>query len=141
MKFHHIGIATNDIDKTISKLKKFFDVSNISEIVYDSNQDANLCMVTMSDGIRIELINGKVVENILKKRQYLYHTCYSVENIDEAIEELQKDGAFLVREPRETIFFNNKKVAFLMWDLGLIELINSTESKTSTSKDFIPKNC
>ena len=36
---------------------------------------------------------------------------------------------------------NNKKVAFLMWDLGLIELINSTENKKSTSADFIPKNC
>ncbi len=141
MKFHHIGIATNDIDKTISKLKKFFDVSNISEIVYDANQDANLCMVTMSDGLNIELINGKVVENILKKRQYLYHTCYSVDDIDKTIEELQNDGALLVREPRETIFFNNKKVAFLMWDLGLIELINSTENKKSTSADFIPKNC
>ncbi len=123
MKFHHIGIATNDIEKMISKLKEFFEIKNISEIVYDSNQDANLCMITLNDGIKIELINGKVVENILKKRQYLYHTCYEVNDIDKTINDLLKDGAFLVSEPKEAKLFNNKKVAFLMWDLGLIELV------------------
>ncbi len=124
MEFHHIGIATNNIEESITKLKKFFDVSNVSEVVYDVNQDASLCMVTLVDGIKIELINGQVVKNILKKRQYLYHTCYLVENIDEEIKELEDDGAVLVKEPKEAILFNNKKVAFLMWNLGLIELIN-----------------
>lgn len=124
MKFHHIGIATNNIEESISKLKKFFDVSDISKTVYDVNQDASLCMVTMSDGIKIELINGKVVENILRKRQYLYHTCYLVEDIDKTIKELEEDGAVLVKEPKEAILFDNRKVAFLMWNLGLIELIN-----------------
>ena len=141
MEFHHIGIATNNIENTIKRLKKYLNIIEITETVYDANQDANLCMLTINGGTKIELISGKVVENILKKRQYLYHTCYSVDDIDKTIEELQNDGALLVREPRETIFFNNKKVAFLMWDLGLIELINSTESKTSISTDFIPKNC
>lgn len=124
MKFHHIGIATNDIEKMILKLKKFYDISNISETVYDANQEANLCMLTMRDGLNLELISGKTVEKIIKKRQYLYHTCYTVENIDKTIKELEEDGAVLVREPREAILFENKKVAFLMWDLGLIELIN-----------------
>lgn len=124
MKFHHIGIATNDINKSIEKLKKYFDIKNISDTVYDENQDAYLCMLTMSDGINIELINGKVVENLLKKRQYLYHTCYEVEDIEESIKELEEDGALLIRNPQEAILFNNRKVAFLMWDLGLIELIN-----------------
>ena len=123
MKFHHIGIATNNITETISKLNKYFNIIQESKIVYDANQDANLCMLTLDDNIKIELISGKVVENILKKRQYLYHTCYSVNNIEKAIEDLTADGAFLVREPKEAILFENKKVAFLMWDLGLIELV------------------
>ena len=123
MKFHHIGIATEDIEKSIEKLKKYFDIKEISKIVYDKNQDANLCMLEMSDGIMIELISGGVVSNLVKKRQYLYHTCYSVKNIDEMIEKLTSDGAFLVREAKEAILFNNKRVAFLMWDLGLIELV------------------
>ncbi len=123
MQFHHIGIATNNIKETLNKLQKYFEINSISDIVYDANQEANLCMITLSTGENIELISGNVVKNLLKKRQYLYHTCYSVENIYKSIEELKKDGAFLVREPKEAILFDNKKVAFLMWDLGLIELV------------------
>ena len=125
MKFHHIGIATEDIDKMILNLKKYFDIKEISDIVYDSNQDANLCMITLEDNIKIELISGNVVSNILKKRQYLYHTCYTVKNIESTIKELINDGALLIRESKEAILFDNKKVAFLMWNLGLIELLES----------------
>ena len=127
MKFHHIGIATIDINNTIKKLKKYFEINDISDVVYDSNQNAYLCMITLKDGTMIELINGEVVANILKKRQYLYHTCYAVENIEKTIENLQNDGAILVKTPQEAILFNNKKVAFLMWDLGLIELVEESE--------------
>ena len=127
MKFHHIGIATDNIEKTLLKLRKYFKIAEVSKVVYDANQDANLCMITLDSGIKIELINGKVVENILKKRQYLYHTCYSVENIEKTIENLQLDGAFLVKEPKKAVLFNNKRVAFLLWDLGLIELLEERD--------------
>ncbi len=125
MKFHHIGIATEDIYKTLEKLKKFFNIKNISEVIYDKNQNANLCMIMLDDGIMIELISGDVVANIVKKRQYLYHTCYSVANIEKTIKDLIDDGAFLVKEAKEAILFDNHKVAFLMWDLGLIELLEN----------------
>lgn len=123
MKFHHIGIATENIDKMVEKIEKYFEVSDVSKTVYDEQQDADLCMVTLKDGIRIELITGEVVKNILKKRQYLYHTCYSVKDIDETIEKLVADGAFVVREARKAILFDNRRVAFLSWDLGLMELV------------------
>ncbi len=123
MKFHHIGIATENIDKMVEKIEKYFEVSDVSKTVYDEQQDADLCMVTLKGGIRIELITGEVVKNILKKRQYLYHTCYSVKDIDETIEKLVADGAFVVREARKAILFDNRRVAFLSWDLGLMELV------------------
>ena len=72
MKFDHIGIATNDISVTIEKISKLMKVEDISEIVYDELQEASLCMLTLEGNFKIELIQGKVVENILKKRQYLY---------------------------------------------------------------------
>lgn len=123
MKFHHIGIATENIESELVKLKKHFNILNISEIVYDKNQDAYLCMLTLNDGMMIELISGNVVQSLVKKRQFLYHTCYSVNNINNKINELINEGAYLVSEPKEAILFNNKKVSFLLWDLGLIELV------------------
>ncbi|HIU12387.1 MAG TPA: VOC family protein, partial [Candidatus Onthocola stercorigallinarum] len=52
---------------------------------------------------------------------------YSVKNINETITKLQEDGAFLVSPAKEAILFDNKKVAFLMWDLGLIELLEESD--------------
>ena len=123
IKFHHIGIATENIENTIKYLKNIMNIKNISETVYDRNQDANLCMLTLEGGAKLELVSGKIVEKIVKKRQFLYHTCYETENITEEIEKLKKLGGFIVSEPKEAILFNEKKVAFLMTDLGLMELV------------------
>ncbi len=123
MKFHHIGIATSNIDELIDKISKFMEIKEKSEIIYDELQDAKLCMLTLSDGLNLELIEGKVVENLVKKHQYLYHTCYSVKDIHKTKEELIKEGSFLVRDELPAILFNDKRVAFLMTDLGLIELV------------------
>ena len=123
MKFHHIGIACKDIPEMIEKIKKYMVVKEISETVYDANQEATLCMLKLEDNTNIELITGNIVSNIVKKHQYLYHTCWSVDNIDKTIEELISDGAFLLRKAKEAILFENRKVAFLMWDLGMIELV------------------
>lgn len=123
MKFHHIGIATSNIDELIEKISKYMKISEKSEIVYDKLQDANLCMLTLSDGTRIELISGEVVKNLVKKRQYLYHTCYSVQDITSTVNKFVEDGAFLVKKITPAILFDNRKVAFLMTDLGLIELV------------------
>lgn len=127
MKFHHIGIACESIPTLLNKLKSMINIKNVSDIVYDEKQDADLCMLTLDDGTNIELISGNVVANMVKKRNYLYHTCYSVTNIDEYISKLVSDGAFLVSEPKEAILFNHNRVCFLMWDLGLIELVEEKE--------------
>ncbi|MCH5167148.1 MAG: VOC family protein [Erysipelotrichales bacterium] len=126
MKFDHIGIATNDINETIKKISKFMNIREQSEIVYDELQDASLCMLTL-DNVQIELIQGAIVENILKKRQYLYHTCYSVDNIEEIKEKLVSEGALVISEVKPAILFNMRKVVFLMWDLGLIELVEGEQ--------------
>ena len=123
MKLHHIGIATEDKENLVEYLKQILNIKDISETVYDKNQDANLCMLTLEDGTKLELVSGKVVEKIVKKRQFLYHTCYETENIEEEIEKLKKLDSFLVSEPKEAILFQNKKVAFLMTNIGLVELV------------------
>lgn len=125
MKLHHIGIATGDIENTKKYMQNLFNIENISETVYDANQDARLCMLRMTDGTQIELIQGKVVEKLVKKRTLLYHTCYEVKDMEKQIEDLVAQGSMLVSEPKEAILFGNKRVAFLTSNLGLIELVEA----------------
>jgi len=123
MRFHHIGIATADIPKMQEYLGKFASISHITDTVYDEQQDASLCMVTLKDGTDIELISGHQVERLVKKRNFLYHTCYEVADIEQKIADFVENGAMLVSEPKPAILFDNKRVAFLMTELGLVELV------------------
>ncbi len=123
MKFDHVGIACEDINVLVTKLRKFMNIVDVTEIVYDELQDAYLSMITLDNNTKIELISGNIVANVVKKRQFLYHTCYKVENLEKIMKDLIDDGAVQVSEIKPAILFNERRVVFLMWDLGLIELV------------------
>lgn len=125
LRFHHIGIATKDIEETKTYLNKFFDVKDTTSTVYDEKQSASLCMVTLADGTNIELISGEQVKVMISKRRYLYHTCYETDNIEVAIKEFENAGDMIISEPKEAILFGYKKVAFVMTPLGMIELVEA----------------
>ena len=119
MKFHHIGIATNDIEKSLNFLKNQFKIVSISKKIFDEKQNAYLMLVKTED-MTYELVSGEMVKNLIKKNITYYHICYEVKNLEKAIKQI--DG-ILVSPPKEAILFNNRKVAFLITPLGLIELL------------------
>lgn len=125
MKFHHVGVACKNIQEELESIRKLHKVIEETPIIFDPNQQAELCMVTVEDGLNIEFVSGKPVENLLKKRISYYHICYEVEDIDKTIENLTENGAMLISPPKEAILFNNRKVAFLMLSYGIVELLNS----------------
>ena len=125
MKFHHLGIACKDINNAIKFVEKSFIVVQQSEIIFDFNQNTHLCLLTLDDGTNIELVSGITVEKFVKKRQFLYHTCWEVKNIEKSIENLYQNGAMLISEPKQAKLFNSRRVAFLFSELGIIELLES----------------
>ena len=123
MRLHHIGIAAEKMEDMIAYVTSLFPVDTLSETVYDEKQDAHLCMLTLKDGSRVELVSGPVVEKRVKKRQFLYHTCYETEDLEEAIRAFEERDARVVSEPKEAVLFGMRRVAFLMTDMGLVELL------------------
>jgi methylmalonyl-CoA/ethylmalonyl-CoA epimerase len=123
MKFHHIGVACGNIKEEIESIRKIHEVIDVSTILFDEEQHAELCIIKTKEGIDIELISGEQVANILKKRITYYHLCYETDNIKAEISRLQELGALLVSEPKPAILFGNKLVAFLLVSYGLIELV------------------
>lgn len=123
MKFHHIGVACADIEKTGAFVETVFNVTGKTGVIFDEKQNAYVSILELADGTRIELISGEVVNSFLKKRQFLYQTCWEVKSIDEAIENFVNNGAMLISPPKEAILFNNRRIAFLFTDLGIIELL------------------
>lgn len=125
MKLHHIGVACKNIATEISSISKLHTVTAISATIFDPEQDAELALLTLSDGSRIELIAGKQVESFVKKNISYYHLCFEVDDIYAGIERLTAEGALLISPPKPAILFNNRAVAFLQVSYGLIELLSS----------------
>lgn len=125
MKFHHVGIACANIEEEILNISKIHAVIKQSPIVFDTEQNAQLVMLTLSDGSNLELISGKQVELLVKKRITYYHICFEVEDIYAEIERLINGGAYLISAPKPAILFDNREVAFLNLSYGMIELLNS----------------
>lgn len=125
MKLHHVGVACKNIAAEIASICKIHNVATISATVFDPEQNAELVLLTLTDGTHIELIAGKQVERFVKKNITYYHLCFEVDDIHAEIERLIGEQALLISSPKPAILFNSRKVAFLHVSYGLIELLSS----------------
>lgn len=123
MKLHHIGIATEDIASTTAYLETITEIESKSEVVFDPEQNAMLCMLHVRNGNDIELIQGEVVKKLIKKGQYIYHLCYETDDIEAQIQALTDCGGIVVSSPKKAVLFGDRRVAFLMTEIGLMELV------------------
>ena len=124
LRFHHVGIACRNVRRTLKFITDSHPVKRATEILYDANQKADVCLVTLEDGTSLELVSGEIVANLTKKGMTYYHICYEVDDIDASVDRLTRDRCRLVSGPTEAILFDQRKVAFLYSPMGLIELLS-----------------
>lgn len=128
-KFHHIGVAVKDIDKTAAMYED--GGYEMSDIIFDPVQNVNICWLTKDDMPTVELLepvdeSSPVCKTLEKNGVTPYHTCYVVDNIDDAVADLRKQKYVLVSKPVEAVAIHNCKVAFLHnRHVGLIELVEA----------------
>lgn len=126
-KFHHIGIACFDIEKT-SAIYLTAGYCK-SETRYDPNQNVFICFLSKEGMPTIELLAPKdetspVAQTLKKSGVTPYHFCYEVEDISDAVVRLRKMKYILFTPVVEACAIENRKVCFLMnKNIGLIELV------------------
>jgi methylmalonyl-CoA/ethylmalonyl-CoA epimerase len=127
MEFHHLGVATSDINASI---KIFTNLGFISDgVIFDEIQKVNICFMRKTGHPDIELIEpagdkSPVRDIINKVGTTPYHLCYFTNDIIQEIANLKKDRFILVVKPVEAIAFNNKRICFCYnKDFGLLELV------------------
>ena len=125
MQFHHIGIACSDIASALSSLSSLYEVTSHTPVIYDSLQDAQLCLIRTNNGLTFELVSGGQAIGFIKKHMAYYHVCYTVTDLDAAIEQLTTSGAMLFVPPKPAILFDGRRVAFLMTNIGMMELLEA----------------
>jgi len=125
MKLHHIGIACSEIQEALAELKKIYTVSSVGPVVFDSVQNASLCMVETEHGVNFELVTGDRVSGLLKRKQSYYHLCYEVSDLEAETLVMIAAGAVAITKAEPAVLFDNRRVRFFMTPTGMIELLEA----------------
>ena len=126
-KFHHIGMATNDIEATASIYEQGGYKRSAS--IFDPIQNVNICWLTKEGMPTVELLSpvdekSPVNKTLEKNGVTPYHTCWIVPNIEGAAQQLRKQRYVMVSKPAEAVAFCGSRVAFFFNKaIGLIELV------------------
>ena len=126
-KFHHIGVAVNDIEATSSAYEQ--GGYHRSASIFDPVQNVNICWLTREGYPTVELLapvdeKSPVNKTLEKNGVTPYHTCWIVPNIEEAALKLRKQRYVMVSKAAEAVAFKGSRVAFFFnKSVGLIELV------------------
>jgi len=130
MRLHHVGIVTSDIKSGIQHHKALFNFHPITEIVKDPIQKVAVVLLSgpEAESVPIELIapltDDSPVSNILKERTRLYHLCFLVEDIKEALKNARKYGSIIISRPAPAKLYDGKRIAFIYTpDKYVVELL------------------
>lgn len=131
LRFHHIGIACRDIEKTRGfYLTMGYEASAVTE---DPIQHVRICFLEMQGAPRLELLEP--LDDVSPVKRTLetagvtpYHLCYEVDDIEMAIDELRGQRFLVVSAPVPACAMNDRRVAFLFKkDNGLVELVEAQD--------------
>lgn len=127
-KFHHIGYAVSNIAETA-----FFYTSggwSVSKTIIDKVQNSEIAFLSKSYQPLIELVSpideSSPTSEILNKNGVtLYHICYEVDDIYEAIGIMRKKRFIPLFNPVKAIAFEDRLICYMYnKHVGLIELLS-----------------
>lgn len=116
-EFEHVGIAVKSISGALGDAEK----------IKDPIHKVNVAFVEIN-GFRAELLEpldeSSPVTNILQKGQSIYHMCFKVPDLREAVKTARKNGFHCISKPMPGKAFDNKKVVWVFSKVyGLVELL------------------
>lgn len=129
MKFHHLGVAVKNINETAAVYVA--GGYNQSEIIFDPEQNVNICWLTKQGMPVVELLeavdeSSPVNKTLEKNGVTPYHTCYVVDDIEQTIKDLRRMKYVVVSKPVGAVAIHGCRVSFLYnKHVGLIELVES----------------
>lgn len=126
LKFHHLGIAARSIEKCSDIYRKLG--YSISDIKVELSQNVKIAFLSKPDSPLIELVEPLIADSpisriLLQSGTTPYHTCYEVEDIYNAIDELEDLNFRPLFEPITSEAMEDGLFCYLFSvEIGLIEL-------------------
>ena len=129
LKLHHIGIVVQDINESLGEISNFLSFESTSLPTLVGSQKVNICFLK-TNSVYIELIEptdpDSPITSFVKEGGGFHHLCFEVDDIQQEIDKMVKNGARLVVAPVKG--FEDRLIAFLMLNMkktkcNLIELV------------------
>ena len=129
MKLHHIGIVVQNINESLGEISNFLSFESTSLPTLVGSQKVNICFLK-TNSVYIELIEpadpDSPITSFVKEGGGFHHLCFEVDDIQQEIDKMVKNGARLVVAPVKG--FEDRLIAFLMLNMkktkcNLIELV------------------
>ncbi|MCI0486186.1 MAG: VOC family protein [Blastocatellia bacterium] len=118
MKFSHLGVAVQNIERAVSVYRDLFGYRVLSGPFDDSTQKATVCFIgTGGEGdLVIELVapleDDSPVNRMLAKGASAYHICYEVDDIDRTLADSREKGCVIVSKPVPAVAFEGRRIAW-----------------------------
>jgi len=118
LKLSHIGVAVSDLDRAVAAYRDIFGYVMLSGPFDDPIQRVSVCFLGTGEPkeIAIELVAPKgeasPVNTILAKGIGAYHSCYEVENIEDALAYVRTRGCILISNPVPAVAFAGRRIAW-----------------------------
>ncbi len=114
-KIEHVGIAVKDLNKSNELFKKLLGEQSYKTEVVDSESVTTSFFKVGNQKIELleaSELNSTIARFIQRRGEGMHHLAFHVENIDEEIERLEKEGfEFVSKTPTKGA--DNKMVVFL----------------------------
>ena len=131
LKLHHIGIVVQNINESLGEISNFLSFESTSLPTLVGSQKVNICFLK-TNSVYIELIEpadpDSPIISFVKEGGGFHHLCFEVDDIQQEIDKMVKNGARLVVAPVKG--FEDRLIAFLMLNMkktkcNLIELVET----------------
>ena len=131
LKLHHIGVVVQNINESLGEIANFLNFESTSLPTLIGSQKVNICFLK-TNNVYVELIEpaeeNSPITNFAKDGGGFHHLCFEVDNIQQEIDKMVKNGAHLVVAPIKG--FEDRLIAFIMLNLKktnckLIELVEA----------------
>ena len=134
MKFHHIGIIVENIEKATKLMIHDHHLQSDGEKIIETEIDVILQFLVDNNHLRYELIqpnsSNSPLHNVLERKNSnkMHHVAYTVEDIDQKCNDFRANGYGFLTNFFSAKAFDGSRVIFLMSPLGfIIELIEKND--------------
>jgi methylmalonyl-CoA/ethylmalonyl-CoA epimerase len=130
MHLHHIGYVVESIEKAMPGFLRSLGARWDGQIFEDPHQKVKVAfLATHPQDAQIELVepaagDSPITKFLQNRGGGLHHCCYEVENLQDGISAMRKQGALLAKPPKPAVAFHGRLIAWLITpEKLLVELL------------------